>query len=155
MKVLLTRGHAAIRAVNEITLNNSFCTGRLSSCPTPEVDPYAHALDPEDPLAHRVRERLNEGHGLRQIALAMDLSWQQVHAVAMAMEEPWTPSAPDILVSAGGVGTAGPNAPLDSTVPPRTPSESRVHSETDLNEFNVSSGGVGTKDPFPNAPLGS
>jgi hypothetical protein len=119
VKVLVRRGQtAAIRAVQEIPLNNSFATGRLSSCPVAEIDAYATPLEPDGTLAAHVRERLAEGQSLRQIALAMDVSWKQVLGVAMAeLSAGAIEDEPDLIVSSDGVGTRAARAPLGSFEP--------------------------------------
>ena len=77
-----------MRVVKEVPVAGTFCTGTQSSCPAPEIDPYKTPLDPDGELAYMVRQRLDEGHSLKQIAWALDLHWMQVLGVAQSVASP-------------------------------------------------------------------
>jgi hypothetical protein len=72
----------------EASKAGKFCTGTQSLCPIPEVDPYVTPLDQDGELAYMVRQRLDEGHSLKQIAWALDLHWMQVLGVAQTVSSP-------------------------------------------------------------------
>jgi hypothetical protein len=76
-----------MKVVKEVPLAASFCTGTQSSCPAPSIEPDS-ALDPDGPLAYSIRQRLDEGHGLKQIAAALDVTWMQVLDVAQTVSSP-------------------------------------------------------------------
>jgi hypothetical protein len=120
-----------MRVVKDVPVAGSFCTGTQSSCPAPEVDPYRTPLDPDGELAHMVRQRLDEGHSLKQIAWALDLHWMQVLGVAQAVSSPPHVVKGDHYPDETEATGPGNSAPIEETP------HDRVQMEDDLNESDV------------------